>query len=177
MASILKPLRFCLPLFAALLLSACVNPYRTPAPVSSVPPPSNGPYRGAPPQPGQPSQQQQQQQEHEQPRATPPVVVIAPGERRHSSASGAVDNLLNEGWNLYGQQRYDASISVAERGLRIDRHRVELYQLLSRNYLATLQLQQAEQLARQGLSIASASSSQRAALEDLLDEIAAVEAQ
>ena len=158
-------LRLCLPLMA-LLLTACVNPYRTPAPVSSVPPPSNGPQRSGPVQP-------QTQPGYKEPQATPPAVVIAPGERRDNSASSAVDNLLDEGWRLYGQQRYDASISVAERGLRIDRHRVGLYQLLSSNYLATLQLQQAEQLARQGLSIPSASRAERAALEDLLREIEA----
>ncbi|MDM3870493.1 hypothetical protein QSV34_03885 [Porticoccus sp. W117] len=165
-------LRASLPL-AALLLSACVNPYRAPAPVSSVPPPSNGPDRSAPGYP-QPQSQPQTQPDYEEPQVAPPAVVIAPGERRDSSASSAVDNLLDEGWHLYGQQRYDASISVAERGLRIDRHRAELYQLLSRNYLATLQLQQAEQLARQGLSIPSASGAQRAALEDLLREIEAI---
>ena len=153
-----------LTLLLACLLTACVNPYRTPAPVSSVPPPSNGPQRY--PQP-------EAQPDIEEPQVAPPAVVIAPGERRGNSASSAVDNLLDEGWRLYGQQRYDASISVAERGLRIDRHRVALYQLLSSNYLATLQLQQAEQLARQGLSIPSASRSERAALQDLLREIEA----
>ncbi|MGS2722929.1 hypothetical protein ACVBEJ_04230 [Porticoccus sp. GXU_MW_L64] len=153
-------------LLPVLLLNACVNPYRPPAPVSSVPAPSNGPWDSRP--------QPRSQPDHEEPQAAPPAVVIAPGERRVSSVSTAVDNLLDEGWQLYGQQRYDASISVAERGLRIDRQRVELYQLLSRNYLATLQLQQAEQLARQGLSIPSASRVQRAALEDLLREIKAI---
>ena len=88
---------------------------------------------------------------------------------------GAVDKLLLEGWALYDQQRYDASISMAERALRIDRHRSELYQLLSRNYLATLQFQQAEQLARQGLSVSSATDSERSQLQRLLREIIAAQ--
>ncbi|UTW44483.1 hypothetical protein KFE80_08750 [bacterium SCSIO 12696] len=157
-------LRACLPL-TVLLLSACVNPYR--APISNAPvtlPPSNGPHRGSPP-PLPPV-------ESSQPEIAPPV-VIAPTEGRASSASQAVSNLLQEGWALYNQERFDASISVAERGLRIDRRRAELYRLLSRNYLATLQLQQAEQLARQGLAISSASASERAALQGLLREIQA----
>jgi Flp pilus assembly protein TadD len=97
--------------------------------------------------------------------------VIRASEVEVNRTSSAVANLLDQGWNYYQQQNYESSISVAERAMRISRQDPEVYLLLSRNYLGLWELEQAEQLARQGLALADSDDALYGQLEDTLAEV------
>jgi len=97
--------------------------------------------------------------------------IIRPSEIEVNRSSSAVANLLDQGWDYYQQQNYESSINVAERAMRISRQDPEVYLLLSRNYLGLWELEQAEQLARQGLALADSDDELYRDLEDTLTEI------
>lgn len=138
-------------LAATFLMTGCVSTYVGPATT-----------------PGQPAPIE----EAEQPQATTtvPQTDIRPGDTDTYRASSAVQGLLTEGWKLFEQQRYDASASIAERALRIDRHNPEVYLLLSRSYLLQSQPVLAEQFARQGLAVAHSSTPVYRQLRELLQQ-------
>ncbi len=100
--------------------------------------------------------------------APEPTVQIRPGSDQSYRSSRAIDGLLSDGWKLFEQQRYDASVSVAERALRIDRRNPEVYLLLARSYLLQSQPALAKQFARQGLAFANSSEPVYRQLQELL---------
>ncbi|WIO74063.1 hypothetical protein QP938_12270 [Porticoccaceae bacterium LTM1] len=156
-------------LLTALTLSAVGC---TTLPPSSQPvtyPPSNGPYRAPVEEAG--SSAPQQQAPVVEPDSSASPVAIVPGQADSNKTERAVNGLLEKGWSLYSQQSYDASISVAERALRIDRYQADIYLLLAHNYLAMSQLSRAEQFARQGLTVTDKKSDSYSQLKDILTDI------
>lgn len=148
----------------AILLTGCVSTSQVPV---SEPPPSNGPHRA----PVEPAVSQPDEPAPAVRPAPKPPVAIRPGSANSDRTARAVAGLLSDGRDLYQQGRYEASISVAERAMRIDRYDPRVYLLLAQNYLARFQLGMAEQLARQGLSVSSDTPSARQALRQVLDQI------
>lgn len=132
-------------------------------------PPSNGPYRAPIEEVG--GSVPRQQVPIVEPDSSGVPVAIVPGEANSTKTERAVTGLLDNGWNLYSQQRYDASISVAERALRIDRYQADIYLLLAHNYLALSQPGRAEQFAKQGLTVTDKSSGSYNQLQDILTDI------
>ena len=101
----------------------------------------------------------------------PPVRPIEPSRDQVTPASAAVLKLLDEGWQLHHNGEYDRSNAVAERALRLDRAEPKVFLLLASNYFSMLQLTLAEQLARQGIPLATDDRNTRARLQSLLNQI------
>ena len=100
--------------------------------------------------------------------------VIVPG----SSSTGSVPNsavvrLLNDAWRYNRLGEYERSNAVVERALRINHVEPEVYLIMASNYFALAQLQLAEQLARQGLPLASGNLGVKRDLQQLLSQIMA----
>ena len=144
-------------LLVVLTMMAC-------APVTAPPPYPGHPYPSPPDRPtgGSP-----------EPAPQPPVRTIEPVEPARSSAETAVQQLLAEGWQLRSKGAYERANAVAERALRLERSNPEIYLLMSSNYYSMWQLALAEQVARQGLPLASDDRSLKTRLQVLLNEILA----
>ena len=104
---------------------------------------------------------------------TPPARRIEPESPKASAAQSAVERLLQEGWQLHRQGIFERSNAIAERALRLDRGNAEVYLLLASNYYSLWHLGMAEQIARQGLPLASGNTALQAKLRELLVEIQA----
>ncbi len=76
---------------------------------------------------------------------------ILPTIRESAAPPAAVLSLVQEGWTLYREGRWQEAIATAERGLRIQRRVAELYLLLAHAYLALDDPDQARAFAHQGL--------------------------
>ena len=95
-----------------------------------------------------------------------------------SSSTGSVPNsavvrLLNDAWRYNRLGEYERSNAVVERALRINHVEPEVYLIMASNYFALAQLQLAEQLARQGLPLASGNLGVKRDLQQLLSQIMA----
>jgi len=98
--------------------------------------------------------------------------LIAPSSPATERVSGgAVDSLLEDAWRYNRQGEYDRSNAVVERALRINHAEPEIYLIMASNYFAMAQLQLAEQLARQGLPLASGNAVVKRDLQRLLSQI------
>ena len=97
------------------------------------------------------------------------IVPSSPATERASG--GAVDSLLADAWHYNRLGEYDRSNAVVERALRINHAEPEIYLIMASNYFAMAQLQLAEQLARQGLPLASGNAGVKRDLQQLLSQI------
>lgn len=98
--------------------------------------------------------------------------VIVPNKPLQQSASqSAVTKLLEDAWRYNRSGEYDRSNAVAERALRINHTEPEIYLVMASNYFASAQLHLAEQLASQGLPLASGNYSIKQSLQQILVDI------
>lgn len=142
-------------------LSACAPSYQGPsAPVILMPPPASEPQIYPVP-PAEPTPYPESKIEKQ-------TTVIAPLASRPQVAPSAVDSLLNSAGEAYRDTRYDTAIAFAERALRIDSRRAEIYLVLGNCYLAKEQASQARQMALKGIAYSPAGSDIRRKLETLL---------
>lgn len=82
-----------------------------------------------------------------QPPSAPKVQVPPP-------TSNAVVSLITQARAQYQAKNYQATIAIAERGLRIDRRAPELYLLLAQSYLQLANTPLAKQFVQQGIRYA-----------------------
>ena len=94
--------------------------------------------------------------------------VIEPLASRPQVTPSAVDTLLASAGDAYRGTHYDTAIAFAERALRIDSRRPEVYLMLGNCYLAKNQAGQARQMALKGIAYSAAGSDTRHQLETLL---------
>ena len=97
--------------------------------------------------------------------------IIVPNRPVQHESRGAVAKLLEDAWRYNRAGEYDRSNAVAERAMRINHTEPEIYLVMASNYFATAQLHLAEQLAFQGLPLASGNFSVKANLQQLLVDI------
>lgn len=146
----------------ALALTACAPSYQGPsAPVILMPPPplsDPNTYPAPQPEPGP----------YPDVEDKPLPTVIEPIASRPKVAPSAVDSLLASAGEAYRDTSYDTAIAFAERALRIDSRRPEIYLMLGNCYLAKNQSAQARQMALKGIAYSSAESRTRNQLETLL---------
>jgi hypothetical protein len=100
-------------------------------------------------------------------------VIVPNSPPQQSSSHGAVAKLLEDAWRYNRAGQYDRSNSVAERAMRINHTEPEIYLIMASNYFSSAQLHMAEQLAAQGLPLASNNYSVKRSLQQLLLEIRA----
>ncbi len=98
-------------------------------------------------------------------------VIVPNSPSQQSSSHGAVAKLLEDAWRYNRSGEYDRSNAVAERAMRINHTEPEIYLVMASNYFSSAQLHMAEQLATQGLPLASNNYSVRRSLQQLLLEI------
>jgi hypothetical protein len=139
-----------LTIFAALFLAAC-------APVQQAPTGTSWP---APPTSQKPAPEPQPSRPHVQ---TEP--------QKSGVTHPAVTSLVDQGWNYYRQDNYEAALSVAERAQRIDARSPEVYLLMASAQFSLYQLSVAEQLTRRGLAFAGADTAVGRKLQALLGKI------
>jgi len=98
--------------------------------------------------------------------------VIVPNKPTQQNASqSAVTKLLEDAWRYNRAGEYDRSNVVAERAMRINHTEPEIYLVMASNYVALAQLHLAEQLAAQGLPLASGNYSIKRSLQQVLVDI------
>lgn len=98
--------------------------------------------------------------------------VIVPNKpAQQSTSQGAVTKLLEDAWRYNRAGEYDRSNAVAERAMRINHTEPEIYLVMASNYFASAQLHLAEQLASQGLPLASGNYSIKQSLQQILVDI------
>ena len=103
---------------------------------------------------------------------TPAGDVIVPNKPTQQNASqSAVTKLLEDAWRYNSAGEYDRSNVVAERAMRINHTEPEIYLVMASNYVALAQLHLAEQLAAQGLPLASGNYSIKRSLQQVLVDI------
>ncbi len=105
------------------------------------------------------------------PEVQPAGDVIVPNHAVQNVSSRAVAKLIEDAWRYNRSGEYDRSNSVAERAMRIDHTEPEIYLVMASNYFALAQLHLAEQLASQGLPLASGNYSVKRSLQQLLLDI------
>ncbi|MDX2464297.1 MAG: hypothetical protein QNK31_07280 [Porticoccus sp.] len=98
-------------------------------------------------------------------------VIVPNSPPQQSSSHGAVAKLLKDAWRYNRSGEYDRSNVVAERAMRINHTEPEIYLVMASNYFSSAQLHMAEQLATQGLPLASNNYSVRRSLQQLLLDI------
>lgn len=124
------------------------------------------PVGGAPS--GPPSQPPSMPQPEPRPQGD---LIVPSGPATERASGGAVASLLEDAWRYNRLGEYDRSNAVVERALRINHAEPEIYLIMASNYFAMAQLQLAEQLARQGLPLASGNAAVKRDLQQLLSQI------
>ena len=120
------------------LLAACAPYQQSSYPAPQSPPSSYPPQTGGSTQEPQPT------------RPTPSEVK--PVESVSASSDLAIQQLIDQAWQLHHNRNFDRSNAVAERAMRLNASVAEIYLIMASNYFAMAELEMADNFARRGLS-------------------------